>query len=116
MRSHVDAYQKKIPALGDHDLNHRSSIMTRFRSALLAVASVAGLVGAVAASEPAQARTFVSVGVGLPVVAPVYPVPAYAPVVPYPGYVAAYPYAPYPAYYGPTVVVGHGWGWHHWHR
>jgi hypothetical protein len=86
--------------------------------ASLAVAAVAGTA---ALSQPAEARTFVSVGVGLPVVAaPVYaPVPAYAPAygyaAPYPAY---YPYAPYAAVgFAPRVWFGGGWGWHHgWHR
>ena len=97
--------------------------MSRVRTALLAAACAVGLGGMVAAA-PAEARTFVSVGVGLP--APVYsgygyyaPYAAY----PYPGYGYApygYPAYPYPAYYGyygrPHVVIGGGWwGWHrHW--
>lgn len=88
--------------------------MSRFRTALLAALAVTGGAAMVSAASPAEARTFVSVGIGVPLVAPapVYAAPVYAP----------YPvYAPAPYYYGygPTVWFGHGWrgGWHHdWHR
>jgi hypothetical protein len=103
--------------------------MSRLRLAVLSGACAIAVATALTPSTPAAARTFVSVGIGLPVVAaaPVYPAPVYAAPVyvapaPYPAYAPApYPvYAPYPAYYGyaPGVVIGTGWGWgwhHGWH-
>ncbi len=67
-----------------------------------------------AASMPANARGYVSVGIGLPVVVapPLYPAPIYA------APPAAYYYGPHyygPRYFGPPIVYGphfHGWGGH----
>jgi hypothetical protein len=96
--------------------------MSRIRTALIASAAVLGVAGLAAPSGSAEARTFVSVGVGLPLIAPapVYgPAPVYYP--PAPVYGAPYypAYAPYPAYgYAPAVGVGIGWTWWggRWHH
>jgi hypothetical protein len=100
-------------------------------SALKRVLTVSGLLLAVASvgwASKAEARTFVSVGIGVPVmVAPAYPPPpVYAPppvaYAPPPAYVAAPPvyyagpaYYPAPAYGAVGFFYGHGYGHRHWH-
>jgi hypothetical protein len=67
---------------------------------------------ALAGATPAEARTYVSVGIGLPYyAAPVYAPPPVVYYAPPPVY-----YAPAPVYYGPApVAVYGGWGYrHHW--
>jgi hypothetical protein len=94
--------------------------MKVLRSAAVGAVALVASLAAITLPTAAEARGFVSIGIGVPFVAPVpvYPaVPVYAPA-PYPAY-APVPYPAYaPAYYGASVVVAPGWwGWHRgWHR
>jgi hypothetical protein len=97
------------------------------------ILAAAGVIGLATLATAAQARVGVSVGIGVPLAAPVYAAPAYAaPVVvapPQPAYVAppvAYGYGPQPVYVAPppppvyvappTLGVYFGPSYGHWHR
>ena len=85
--------------------------MSILKPSLTAAVTGLGLAVLLGAANPAEARGFVSVGIGLPIVAP----PIYAPVyAPPPVYVAP-AYYPTPVYAVPPPVVVYR-SPYYWHR